>query len=62
VVTRVPDRSLRRLYLRRFWHFWRRRRDPSALRVYAMKCAWHYHMYVLARMLTNGRRALLNTY
>jgi hypothetical protein len=62
IALRVPERDLRRLYLRRFWHFLRLRREPSILRVYAIKCAWHYHMQALARRLQTGERDLLNTY
>ena len=62
IAWRVPERPLRDIYLKRFRDFRRGRRTPSALRVYAIKCAWHYHMYRLAQALRSEDRSLLNTY
>jgi radical SAM superfamily enzyme YgiQ (UPF0313 family) len=58
----VPDRSLRRLYRRQFWRFARNRRNPTAAKVYAMKCAVHYHMYHLVHMLEMRNHPLVNTF
>src|SRR5258706_16302334 len=62
LATRLPDRSLRNLYFRRFWRFFQSRRNPAALRVYAMKCAVHHHMYQLVGALQARDRPLVNTY
>lgn len=58
----VPDRSLRNIYLRQFWRFLRSRRNASAVRVYAIKCAIHYHMHQMVRMLAARDRPLVNTF
>ncbi len=43
----VPDRALRRDYARRLWTVARRRPEPLLLRLYAVKCALHYHLHVM---------------
>jgi radical SAM superfamily enzyme YgiQ (UPF0313 family) len=62
IALKVRERALARAYLGRFLRFAWRSADPSALRVYAIKCAWHYHMYRLAQALKSADRSLLNTY
>jgi radical SAM superfamily enzyme YgiQ (UPF0313 family) len=62
LASRLPDRSLRNLYFRRFWRLFQNRRNPAVLRVYAMKCAVHHHMYELVRALQARDRPLINTY
>jgi radical SAM superfamily enzyme YgiQ (UPF0313 family) len=59
---RVPDAGLRGEYRRRFWKLLRRRRDPAVLRVYAIKCAMHYHTHRLVQALSAPDRAIINTY
>jgi radical SAM superfamily enzyme YgiQ (UPF0313 family) len=58
----VPDRSLRSAYRRHFWRFLRVRRNPAVLRVYAVKCAIHFHMHEFIRVLIARDRPLLNTF
>jgi len=62
LIARVPDRSLRSTYRRRFWTLLRVRRNPAVLRIYAIKCAIHYHMHRLVQVLAAGDRPVLNTY
>ncbi|MGE3876031.1 MAG: B12-binding domain-containing radical SAM protein, partial [Parvibaculaceae bacterium] len=62
ILARVPDRSLRRVYRRRFWSFFRARPEPSVLRIYALKCAIHWHMHKFVRRLTSTGKTLVNTY
>ena len=45
----VPEPALSREYRRRMWQALRRRHDPFMLRIYALKCAIHYHMHVMLR-------------
>ena len=58
----VPDRSLCRLYRRQFWRFARSQRNAAGARVYAMKCAAHYHMHKLAGMLEMRDHPLVNSF
>jgi radical SAM superfamily enzyme YgiQ (UPF0313 family) len=62
LMVRVPDRSLRSAYRRHFWRFLRIRRSPAVLRIYAIKCAIHFHMHELIRVLVARDRPLLNTF
>ncbi len=58
----VPERPLRRVYRRRLWRMLSARRNPALSRVYAIKCAVHYHMHRLVQALGGADRAFLNTY
>ena len=60
LMLRVPERSLRRAYRQRLWRVLRRRGDPVVLRIYAVKCAMHYHVHRLVLQQRSG--ALVNTY
>jgi hypothetical protein len=62
VLVKVPDPSLRRIYRQRFWSFFRARPEPSLLRIYALKCAIHWHMHKFIRRLTTPEKPLVNTY
>jgi hypothetical protein len=62
LLSRTPDRTLRTIYRQRIWRFLQMRRNPTALRVYAIKCAVHYHMYQLARALQSRAHPIINTY
>jgi hypothetical protein len=62
LVARVPERRLRRVYWQRFWAFLRARPEPQVLRIYALKCAIHWHMHKFVEQLTNRTRPLINTY
>jgi radical SAM superfamily enzyme YgiQ (UPF0313 family) len=57
----VPERTLRRVYRRRFWHFVRTRRNAAAARTYAMRCAGHYHMHQLILTLQTQNQPVVNT-
>jgi radical SAM superfamily enzyme YgiQ (UPF0313 family) len=48
LMRKVDNRELTREYRRRMWQALKRRCDPIVLRTYAVKCAIHYHMYVMA--------------
>jgi radical SAM superfamily enzyme YgiQ (UPF0313 family) len=58
----VSPPDLRRAYRSHFWALFRQRRNPAVLRIYAIKCAWHFHMHRLAQALQSEDRSLLNTY
>lgn len=62
VLAKVPDPSLRQVYRRRFMAFLRARPDPALLRIYALKCAIHWHMHEFIRRLTTAEKPLVNTY
>jgi hypothetical protein len=62
LMARVRDRTLRQVYRQRIWRFLRARRNPTAVRVYAIKCAVHYHMHQLVRALGASDGPLINTY
>jgi radical SAM superfamily enzyme YgiQ (UPF0313 family) len=62
VLARVPELSLRMIYLRRFWRALKARRSPVIAIGYALKCATHYHMHRLIGTLTARDRPLVNTF
>jgi hypothetical protein len=59
---RVRERRLRQIYRQRLWRALTRRRDPIVLRIYAMKCAMHYHVHRLVDVLGRRGGALINTF
>ncbi|HXZ00597.1 MAG TPA: radical SAM protein [Stellaceae bacterium] len=59
---RVPEQGLRRIYRRRLWRALRRRADPAVLRVYAIKCAMHYHVHRMVEALQSRSGGLINTF
>jgi len=59
---RVPERRLRRVYRTRFKHLLRSRPDPALLRVYAVKCAMHYHVHRMVEGLQQRRFQQRNTF
>jgi len=61
-LSRVPEKHLPRVYRRRFANLLRHRRDPGVMRVYAIKCAMHYHAHRLVEMLQRQGAGLLNTF
>ena len=58
----VAEAALRREYSRRLWRLLMARRQPSALRLYALRCAWHYHFHLLARQLAGGEGVIVNSF
>jgi radical SAM superfamily enzyme YgiQ (UPF0313 family) len=62
VLSQVPEKRLRHVYRRRLAHLLRRRPDPAVLRVYAIKCAMHYHVHRLIDALQRRSSSVLNTF
>ncbi len=62
ILAKVPDPSLRQVYRQRFWSFFKARPDPSVLRIYALKCAIHWHMHKFIHRLMATEKPLVNTY
>ena len=62
VLLRVPERPLRRIYRQRLARLLRRRPDPAVWRVYAIKCAMHYHTHRLIDALQRSSASVLNTF
>src|SRR5262249_16387519 len=48
LMRKIPRAELRREYRRRLLRAALRRRDAAILRVYALKCALHFHSFMLA--------------
>jgi hypothetical protein len=46
---RQAPEELGRVYRARMWNAIKRRCDPIVLRIYALKCAVHYHMHIMLR-------------
>lgn len=59
---RVPERGLRQIYRRRLWRALRQRADPAVLRVYAIKCAMHYHVHRMLEALQSRGGVPINTF
>jgi len=58
----MRDHSLRKIYLRRVLAALRKRPDGVLLKLYAMRCATHFHFHQLTRQLRAHDGSLLNTY
>jgi radical SAM superfamily enzyme YgiQ (UPF0313 family) len=58
----IPDRPLRKLYRRKIFSLMRARPEPSLIRIYALKCAVHWHMHKFVRRLTANNQPLVNSY
>jgi radical SAM superfamily enzyme YgiQ (UPF0313 family) len=56
------DHSLRKIYLRRVLGALRKRPDGVLLKLYAIRCATHFHFHQLTRQLRAHDGSLLNTY
>jgi len=56
------DHSLRKIYLRRVFGALRKRPDGVLLKLYAIRCATHFHFHQLTRHLRAHDGSLLNTY
>ena len=59
---RVPEKRLRGIYRQRLARLLRHRADPTVLRVYAIKCAMHYHVHRMVEGLRQRRGPLVNTF
>jgi len=62
MLLRLRDSTLRRIYLQRCLGALRQRPDGVLLRLYLLRCAVHFHLYHLARLLQARDRPLINTY
>jgi radical SAM superfamily enzyme YgiQ (UPF0313 family) len=51
LMRRIPDAPVRREYRRRLWQAFKRRPEPAVLQVYALKCALHFHSFMMARQM-----------
>jgi hypothetical protein len=58
----IKDRRLRAFYVRRFAAALRNRPDGVLLRLYAVRCALHFHLHELTRRLRSRDGGLINTY
>jgi hypothetical protein len=58
----VPEKQLRRVYRSQLVGLLRCRPDPAVLRIYAIKCAMHYHVHRLIDALQQRRASVLNTF
>jgi len=62
MMLQMRDRRLRRFYLGRVIGALRRRPDGVLLRLYAIRCAMHFHLHALTRQLRTDDGRLINTY
>jgi radical SAM superfamily enzyme YgiQ (UPF0313 family) len=62
LLLQVPERELRHVYRTRMLRLLRRRPDPAVLRIYAVKCAMHYHAHRLAERMAAPGTSVINTY
>ena len=62
LMRKIPDAALRHEYRRRLWRTARRRFEPAVLQVYAMKCALHYHSYMIARQMLSTAAAAADSF
>jgi radical SAM superfamily enzyme YgiQ (UPF0313 family) len=58
VMRGVPDPALRRIYRQRLLRAALRRPNPAVLRIYAIKCAMHYHAYRFVQEMRASRNLL----
>jgi radical SAM superfamily enzyme YgiQ (UPF0313 family) len=59
---RISQPQLRREYRRRLWRLLRTRADPSILFIFLLKCAVHYHHYLMAEQMAQGKTPPLNPF
>jgi radical SAM superfamily enzyme YgiQ (UPF0313 family) len=62
LIRKLPQPQLRREYRRRLWRLLRTRPDPSVLFVFFLKCAVHYHHYLMAEQMVQGKTPPLNPF
>jgi len=60
LMRRIPDAALRREYRQRLWRAFKRRPEPVLLRVYALKCALHFHAFMMAQQMMSCSAAAEN--
>jgi radical SAM superfamily enzyme YgiQ (UPF0313 family) len=59
---RIHDRTLRKIYFNRICGVLHNRPDGVLLRLYAIRCAMHFHFHELVRQLRANDAPLINTY
>ena len=62
ILARIPDQSLRMVYLRECWRAVRVRRNALVTMIYVLRCATHYHLHRLVLALSARDRPLVNTF
>jgi radical SAM superfamily enzyme YgiQ (UPF0313 family) len=62
ILARVPDKSLRKIYLRQCWRILKTRRSAVVTFIYVFRCAIHYHLHQLARTIARSGGTVANTY
>ena len=62
LMTRIEDQGLRQEYRQRLRRLWKQRRQPSALFIYLLKCAAHYHYHRITQGLCDSSRPVVNTF
>ena len=62
LIRQIPRPQLRREYRRRLWRLLRNRADPSVLFIFFLKCATHYHHYLMAERMAQGKTPPVNPF
>ena len=62
LISRVPDRALRKQYRKRLWGFLKVHRRPGLLLYYAVHLVMHYHVSKLANDMSTRESQLVNSY
>ena len=62
LIRHISPPQLRREYRRRLWRLLRTWSDPSVLFVFSLKCAVHYHHYLMAEQMAQGKTPPLNPF
>lgn len=58
----VPEKDLRREYRRHLWKFLKFRQNPGTILLYVSHLTMHYHAYTMAKQMTSGKSAIVNSY
>jgi radical SAM superfamily enzyme YgiQ (UPF0313 family) len=62
LMSRVPDRQLRKVYRKRLFRLLRSRPDPAVAFVYLLKCAIHYHHFTMAQEMSSAGGQVVNSF
>ena len=62
LMTRVPDRQLRREYRQRLWRFLKVHRRPGLVLNYLFHMTMHYHAQYLAKRMASRELQLVNSF
>lgn len=58
----VDESSLKAEYRKRIKQVWKTRKQPSALLIYLLKCAIHYHYLMISKSFENEESRMVNTF